>query len=227
MSPHPTDPTVPDEFWRPTVVYGMATVCLLLGLAIGYLVRGSESHPTAAHPAVAPSPPADPSSAQMPSLEQMKAMAEREVDPLLAQLKSDPNNKELLLRVAYFYKSAHQFKDAAAYFDRDLQLDPKNTAVRTEMASCLYYDGDVDGALAALQESLNQRPTDANSLFNLGMIRWKGKQDASGAIAAWKKLLKTNPNLDKKPVVERMIAEAQSGRTDQSVQDVTDVTSKE
>jgi cytochrome c-type biogenesis protein CcmH/NrfG len=154
-------------------------------------------------------------------------MAERKVDPLLAQLKSDPNNKELLLRVAYFYKSAHQFKDAAAYFDRDLQLDPKNTAVRTEMASCLYYDGNVDGALAALQESLKQTPTDANSLFNLGMIRWKGKQDASGAIAAWKELLKTNPNLDKKPVVERMIAEAQSGRTDQSVQHVTDVTSKE
>jgi cytochrome c-type biogenesis protein CcmH/NrfG len=77
------------------------------------------------------------------------------------------------------------------------------------MASCLYYDGNVDGALALLQESLKQNPADANSLFNLGMIRWKGKKDASGAIAAWKELLKTNPHLDKKPVVERMIAEAQ------------------
>ena len=146
---------------------------------------------------------------QMPSLEQMKAMADRKVEPLLAKLKSDPRNKDLLIEIASFYKSAHLFKDAAAYLDRASQIDPKNIAIRTEMASCLYFDGNVDGALSALQESLHQNPKDANALFNLGMIRWKGKKDASGAIAAWKELLKTNPHLDKKPVVERMIAEAQ------------------
>jgi cytochrome c-type biogenesis protein CcmH/NrfG len=209
MSQHPIDSTVPDEFWRPRVVYGMATVCLLLGLAIGYLLRGSESSAAAARSNVSPAPHATFRSTQMPSMEQMKSMADRKVDPLLVQLKSDPNNKDLLLRVAYFYKAAHQFKEAVEYFDRALQLDPGNTSVRTEMASCLYYAGNVDGALAELQESLKQKPTDASSLFNLGMIRWKGKKDASGAIAAWKKLLKTNPNLDKKPIVERMIAEAE------------------
>jgi cytochrome c-type biogenesis protein CcmH/NrfG len=145
----------------------------------------------------------------MPSLEQMKAMADKKVDPLLAQLRTDPKNKDLLLQVAYFYKSAHQFKDAAAYFDQALQVDPKNTVAQTEMASCLYYDGNIDGALAGLESALKLKPHDANSLFNLGMIRWKGKKDASGAIAAWKELLKTNSNLDKKPIVERMIAEAQ------------------
>jgi cytochrome c-type biogenesis protein CcmH/NrfG len=77
------------------------------------------------------------------------------------------------------------------------------------MASCLYYDGNIDGALAALESALKLKPHDANSLFNLGMIRWKGKKDASGAIDAWKELLKTNPNLDRKPIVEHMIAEAQ------------------
>jgi cytochrome c-type biogenesis protein CcmH/NrfG len=220
MPQHPTDLTVHDEFWRAKVVYGMAVVCLLLGLAIGYLLRGSES-PTAvaSSPSHAPAPdPQASGSMQMPSMEQMKAMADRKVEPLLAQLKSDPKNKDLLLRVAYFYKSAHQFKDAASYFDRALQVDPNHTAVRTEMASCLYYDGNVDGALALLQESLKENPADANSLFNLGMIRWKGKKDASGAIAAWKELLKTNPHLDKKPVVERMIAEAQGKASERSLQ---------
>jgi hypothetical protein len=38
----------------------------------------------------------------MPSLEQMKAMADKKVDPLLVQLRTDPKNKELLLQVAYF-----------------------------------------------------------------------------------------------------------------------------
>ena len=208
----PQDPAalpVHDEFWRPKVVYGMATVCLLLGLAVGYLLRGSApaskvSSPTQSNPADASA-----QGSEMPSLEQMKAMVDRKVEPLLKQLKSEPRNKDLLIEIASFHKSAHLFKDAAAYLDRALQVDPKNTAIRTEMASCLYFDGNVDGALSALQESLRQNPKDANTLFNLGLIRWKGKNDAAGAIAAWKELLKTNPNLEKKPIVERMIAEAQ------------------
>ena len=63
--------------------------------------------------------------------------------------------------------------------------------------------------MGQLQQSLKYEPRDANSLFNLGMIRWKGKNDPTGAIAAWQELLKTNPKLDRRPVVEQMIAEAQ------------------
>lgn len=215
----PTDSTVHDEFWRPRVVYGMATVCLLLGLAIGYLLRGSESPTAKVSPTIQPNPAeGSAQGSQMPSLEQMKSMADRKVEPMLAKLKSDPKNKDLLIEIASFYKSAHQFKDAAAYLDRALQIDPKNMAVRTEMASCLYFAGDVDGALSALQESLRQNPKDANALFNLGLIRWKGKNDAPGAIAAWKELLKTNPKLDKKPIVERMIAEAEGKSSSQPLQ---------
>jgi cytochrome c-type biogenesis protein CcmH/NrfG len=79
------------------------------------------------------------------------------------------------------------------------------------MASCLYYTGDVEGALGQLQQSLSYDSKNANALFNLGMVKWKGKNDAAGAIAAWQTLLKTNPKLDRKPVVEKMIAEAKLG----------------
>ena len=205
MPQNPTDVHVHDEFWRPGVVYGMASLCLLLGLAIGYLLRGSESH-TAAAPVDHQTAPAG--MHPMPSLEQMKAMAGKQVEPLLAQLQKDPRNKDLLLRVAYFYKSAHQFNEASAYFDQAIAIDPKNISARTEKAACLYYAGNVDGALAELDQALKLNPKDANSLFNLGVVRWKGKQDAAGAIAAWQQLLKTNPNHEKKAIVERMIAEA-------------------
>jgi cytochrome c-type biogenesis protein CcmH/NrfG len=214
--PHPsTDTAHQDESWRPGVVYGMATVCLMLGLSAGYVLRGSGS-PAVVASTTNPStvaPQFVAGTATMPSLEPMKQMADKKAEPLLEQLKQDPKNKNLLLRVAYFYKSAHQFKEAAGYFDQTLQLDPNNVAVRTEKASCLYYIGDVDGALAELQQSLRISPKDANSLFNLGMIRLKGKQDRAGAIAAWQELLKTNPGLDKKPIVERMIADARQQKS--------------
>lgn len=196
--------------WQPKLVYGMAAVCLLLGLSVGYLLRGSESPASAAEGL--PSQ-AQGSAGQVPSLEQMKAMADKKAEPLLQQLKTDPNNKDLLLRVAYFYKSTHQFKDAAQYLQQALWLDPQNVVVRTERASCLYYDGDVDAALAELRQSLKINPSDANSLFNLGMIRLNGKQDSAGAIAAWQELQKTHPGLDKRAIVEQMISEARQHKS--------------
>jgi cytochrome c-type biogenesis protein CcmH/NrfG len=76
------------------------------------------------------------------------------------------------------------------------------------MATCLYYSGDVDGAVNELNQALKYNPKYANSLFHLGMIKYRGKKDPAGAIAVWQELLKTNPNLDRKPIVEQMIAEA-------------------
>jgi cytochrome c-type biogenesis protein CcmH/NrfG len=113
--------------------------------------------------------------------------------------------------VGNIYKATHQFKEAATYYDKIVQIDPKNVAMRTELASCLYYNGDVEGALSQLQQSLRYDPKDANSLFNLGMIKWLGKQDAKGALTAWQELLKANPQLsaDRKATVEKLMADVQ------------------
>jgi cytochrome c-type biogenesis protein CcmH/NrfG len=91
-----------------------------------------------------------------------------------------------------------------------LQIDPKNVPARTQLASCLYYSDDTDGALAQLNQALKYSPKDVNALFNLGMIKYRGKNDPKGAIAVWQQLLKTNPNLDRKSVVEQMIADAKA-----------------
>jgi cytochrome c-type biogenesis protein CcmH/NrfG len=139
------------------------------------------------------------------TLDQMKQMA----DVLLEKLKTDPNNAALLVQIAGIYLSMHQCKEAADSFQRALKIDPKNVSARTELASCLYYADDPDGALRQLNQAL-YRPTDANSLFNLGMIKYRGKDDPKGAIAAWEELLKVHPDLDRKPIVEKMIAEAQN-----------------
>jgi tetratricopeptide (TPR) repeat protein len=140
-----------------------------------------------------------------------KQMADKQAAPLLEKLKGDPNNSGLLVQAGKIYQASHQFKDAAAYYDKVLQADPKNVAIRTEMASCLYYDGDVDGAISQLQQALHYDPKDANALFNLGMIKWQGKQDGKGALAAWQELLKSNPQLsaDRKATVQKLMTDAQ------------------
>ena len=144
------------------------------------------------------------------TLEQMKQMADVQASTLVEKTKRDPKNTVLLMQIAAIYQASHQFTEAAEYFDKVLALDPKNVDARTQRASCLFYSNDVDGAITELNRALKYNPKDPNALFNLGMIRYRGKNDAPGAIAAWQQLLKTNPSLDRKPIVEQMIAEAKA-----------------
>jgi cytochrome c-type biogenesis protein CcmH/NrfG len=217
MANKPTTQPTAGSAWQAKQVYAMAIICLVVGLAIGYLFRGSQSPAVPPQPAAnaqsnaQPSAPAGSMGGHMPSLEEMKQMADKKAAPLLEKLKGDPNNSDLLIQVGNIYKSTHQFKEAAVYYDKALQVDPKNVAIRTEMASCLYYNGDVDGAINQLQQALHYDPKDANSLFNLGMIKWQGKQDNKGAVAAWQQLLKSNPQLsaERKATVQKLMADVQ------------------
>ena len=143
-----------------------------------------------------------------PTLEDMKHMADKKAEPLLAQLKSDPNNAKLLNQVGIVYRSAHQFSQAAEYFQKSLAIDPKNADVRTDMAACMFYSGDVDGAIKELQQALKYDPKHPGALMNLGIVEWKAKNDVPDAVAAWEKLLKLNPDFKQKDQVERLIADA-------------------
>lgn len=189
----------------------MAGICLVVGLALGYLFRGSASSPAQSPPPEAAAAVASAAApAKMPSLADMKHMADKQAEPVLAKLKTDPRNSALLNQLGTIYKSTHQFKDAAGYYQKALDVDPKNVAARTDLASCLFYEGDADGALQQLQQSLSYDPKDANSLFNLGLIRLQAKNDRDGAVTAWQQLLKSNPALpeDKKTAVKKLIADA-------------------
>lgn len=204
-------PDAPGANWQTKQVYVMAVVCLIVGLAIGYFFRGSQSPAPPRSASLQPTGAAGAPSRMSgrPSLEQMKHMADKKAEPLLAKLKDDPNNSTLLIQVAEIYKQTHQFKDAADYYGRSLKVDPKNAGAHSDLASVLYYSGDVDGALAQLQEALNYDPKNPAALFNLGMIKWQGKQDGKGALAAWQQLLKSNPQLsaERKATVQRLMAD--------------------
>ena len=196
--------------WSPGQLIVLAAVCLVLGLVGGYLLPAGKAanaaHSGATGTLTSPHP--------IPTMEQMKASADANAAPLLEKLKTTPNDAGLLARLGSIYSSSHQFKEAAQYFDKSLRVDPKNIPNRVALASCLYYGGDVDSALAQLDQALKYDPKDINSLFDIGLIRWKGKKDTAGAIAAWQKLLKIHPDLDRRPIVEKMIAEARaSGAT--------------
>ena len=146
---------------------------------------------------------------RMPTLQELNQIADKQAAPLLEKLKSDPSNSAELIQVAAIYHTTHRFKEAADYYGKAVQVDPRNVALRTKLATSLYRSGDVDGALAELNRALTYDPKDANALFDLGMIRLQGKQDGQGALAAWQKLLKTNPQMssERRAEVEKLMAD--------------------
>jgi cytochrome c-type biogenesis protein CcmH/NrfG len=204
----PSQTDVATGTWQTRHVSILAVVSLVVGLVAGYLLLGGGS----ANPAksVTAATPKTPGAHPPMTMEQMKAMADRKAVPLLERLKANPTDATALIQLGALYSSAHQFAQSAEYYRRALQSDPKNVGARTQLASSLYYGGDVDEALQQLQQVLKTDPKNANALFNLGMMKWKGKDDAAGAIATWQELLRSNPNLDRKATVEQMIAEAKS-----------------
>lgn len=197
-------------------VYAMAAIYLIVGLAIGYLVRGGQSDAPAPHAVAsgvrAPLHPGTMGAGHVPTAEQMKQMADKQAAPLMEKLKRDPNDSASLMQAGAIYYTTGQFKQASAYYEKALQVEPANVGNRVKLATSLYRDGDADGAIAQLNQALTYDPKDANALFDLGMMKLQGKQDSKGALAAWHQLLKSNPQLsaDHRAQVEQLMAAAAS-----------------
>jgi len=183
-------------------VYIMAVVCLLIGITTGYLVRGPNAPSTTTNTAGAlPANPAKPSDSDM------KRMADKQVEPLLAKLKDDPKNVELLNQIAHFYMMAKQFNDAATYYGKIVPLKPSAENL-TNLANAEYYAGEGDKAMETLKRALVVDPKYPDALYNMGMLKWQLKGDTEGAIACWEKLVKTNPDHPQVEQVKKMIARA-------------------
>jgi tetratricopeptide (TPR) repeat protein len=145
---------------------------------------------------------------QMPTPEQMKAMADKQVEPLLEQLKSKPNDPALLAQVGNIYYDTQVFPIAIEYYQKSLAADPKNAAVRTDMATAMFYLKDFDHAIAEFDRALKDDPKNGNAMFNRGIAKWQGKMDVKGAITDWELLLKVNPNYEQADKVKMYITQA-------------------
>jgi cytochrome c-type biogenesis protein CcmH/NrfG len=204
--------------WTSSQAYVISVICLIAGFAIGYVARRSGS----AHAAVpsqtlqASAVPAGMGTGVQPSAgppaptaEQLRQMADTQAEPLLAQLKSTPNDVDLLYKIGNLYYDAQQYPEAVKFYENCLKINPKATDVRTDMATAYHFMGESDRALKEYNEVLKVDSKHANALFNEGMVKWEDKKDVNGAIAAWKRLLETNPDYPQRDRVQSLIAQAE------------------
>jgi tetratricopeptide (TPR) repeat protein len=193
----------------------MAVVCLLVGCAVGYLLRSSVAKPGTiagvSAPGATAAQPGGPNVPQPPTMSpaQLKPLADKQAEPLLQKLKANPKDTAALTDLGNVYFDAQDFARAIGYYEKVLKLAPKNVTVRTDMAIAIFSLQDADGALSEMDTALQIAPNNANALFNRGMMRWQGKMDMKGAVADWQHLLRVDPNYEQADKVKMFIAQAE------------------
>ena len=202
--------------WTSTQAYVLSVICLLLGVAVGYLVRGSAPSNNAlmqVRASSAESLPASMAGGQQPGVGELRQMADTQAQPLLKQLESDPKNSTLLYQIGNLYYDAQQYPEAVKYYENSLQIDPRATDVRTDMATAYHLMGQSNRAIQEYDAVLKIDGKHANALFNEGMVKWQDKMDLKGAIASWRRLLDAHPDYAQRDRVEKLIAQAEQHLT--------------
>jgi len=195
--------------WTGTQAYILAVFCLVLGVALGYLFRGSAS--PASETTVAPranDSAASASTQAQVTPAQQKEMLNQSVAPLLETLKTNPDDVDTIVKVGNLYYDGQQYQEAVKYYRLAAKNQPKNADLLTDLGTSLWYTGDADGAIAEFQKALKYQPDHPGTLFNLGIVRWQGKSDPKGAVEAWEELLQKNPNYPQKQQLQEYIEKA-------------------
>ncbi len=197
--------------WTPKQAIILAVICFVLGSAIGYFGHAPVTPKVAtAVPAEVsqPNPVSEakvaPALPEKVSPEQLKAASVKAAGSVLEKLKSDPKNFKLLVQAGEMYYHHGSFAEAGSYYNRALAVQD-DVALRNRYASALFYAGDADGALKQYEKVLSKQPKNDIALFNQGMILYKAKNDRTGAVDSWKKLLAAFPNHPQRDQVQKMI----------------------
>ena len=203
--------------------YTLAVITLAIGIAVGYFARGSAPASATNDTAQAASPASVPAGmpggtmggAQLPGIgsgqQQQGAspdMIAKAAEPLLAQLKTNPNDFDTVVKLGNLYYDGQAYPQAIDSYEKALTIQPNNPDVRTDLGTAYWYTGNADKAISNFEKALAIRPNHPGTLFNLGIVKWQGKKDPNGAIMAWEKLLQTNPDYPQKDQVQMLIERA-------------------
>jgi tetratricopeptide (TPR) repeat protein len=203
----------PFQQWTQKRALVLSLACLAVGICGGLLIHSSPKigGTVAAKTAnTTPATGAPAPAATASDLAQMKSLADSHAAPIIEQLKSQPDNAELLTSVGNLYYDAKQYQVAVDYYERAIKVNPSDVSVRTDMGTGYWYLGNADKAIEEFNQALSYAPNNPNTLFNRGMVKWQGKKDAAGALADFQKLLAANPDYQAKGQVEQMISEVKS-----------------
>lgn len=137
---------------------------------------------------------------------------QKEIEALQQILKNNPEDFNALAQMGNAYYDMGRFADAVDWYGKALKIHPDDPNTRTDLATAYHYLGQHERAVRELELVLSKTANFAHALYNLGIVKQVGMQDAKGAIDAWERLLATNPEYSQADQVRENIAKLKSGK---------------
>ena len=175
---------------------------LLFGVIVGYLLAARTPAVSATASYAAPAAPA-PVNPATGIADDSELQAYRNI------LAADPKNAAAATTLGNRLYDTGRYAEAVSYYQQAFAVDPKNISLSTDLGTALWYSGHPDEALAQFEKSLAIDPGHPQTLFNRGIVRLEGKQDALGAIRSWQTLLAKNPTYPEADKVRRLMKDAE------------------
>jgi cytochrome c-type biogenesis protein CcmH/NrfG len=127
------------------------------------------------------------------------------VQALQDQVKTNPQNFDALTQLGNIQFDQKNYKEAANWYAKALDVRPEELNLRTDLGTALFYDNRFDEAIAQFRDTLARNPNHPQALFNIGVALVHGKNDPQNALQYWDKLVETNPNYPEINIVKEQI----------------------
>lgn len=133
------------------------------------------------------------------------------IDDLKSRLVENPEDVDILWRLADVYFEAKQFAESSEYYEKVLAIRPNETDVYNDLGLSQHYMGDSAKGLEYLDEGIKNNPYHQRIWLTKGFIMAYGMGDLDGAKAAWEKANALNPESQIGKAAADFLAQYKSG----------------
>jgi len=124
-----------------------------------------------------------------------------------ARLNENPNDAQAAATLGNIYYDMKDAPRAILYYLISLDIDPAQPAVRTDMGTMLWQNGDVGLAEQAFRRVIADHPGFGNAYINLGHLLQQARKDAEQAREIWSILAVEYPDDPANAEVIRLMAQ--------------------
>ena len=110
------------------------------------------------------------------------------------EIKADPGNYDALVELGNTQFDQKNLNDAVDLYTKALAVRPNEVNLRTDLGTALFYANRFDDAIAEFKKVLEINPNYTQAMFNIGVALVHGKNDLTGALQYWEKLVAVNPS---------------------------------
>lgn len=182
------------------VVY--IVVAAFFGLIVGWIIGSQQAITRSASAPPVAAAPGQQAAASAPA---PKTVDESQANSLRTEAQQKPNDPKPRVSLGNLYYDAERYDEAVKWYEEALRLNPKDISVSTDLGVSYWGLNQPDRALQQFDHSLSLDPNHLTTLLDQGSVRAFGKQDLTGAVQSWEKVIKLSPSSDQGQSAKRLL----------------------